>query len=75
MTQMKNWQVIYALTLVLVVSSAWAEEKKPVAGKPAACPKGCKTAQAPACSECCKECSSSCNSPSSSSAFRNIAST
>ena len=66
MTQMKNWQVIYALTLVLVVSSAWAEEKKPVAGKPAVCPKCCKTAQAPACSECCKECSSSCNSPSSS---------
>src|SRR5438132_9795050 len=66
MTQMKNWQLIYALTLVLIVSSACAEEKKPVTGKPGDCPKCCKTAQAPACSECCKECPRSCNSPSSS---------
>jgi hypothetical protein len=65
MTQMKNWQAIYALTLILIVGSAWAEEKKPSAAK-ATCPKCCAATQAAPCKESCKETCSSCSSPNSS---------
>ncbi len=64
MTQMKNWQAIYALTLILIVGSAWAEEKKPSAVK-ATCPKCCAATKAASCKECCQETCSSCSSPKS----------
>jgi|GEM_PF-2631655 len=80
MTQMKNWQAIYALTLILIVGSAWAEEKKP--SKPtgpvaimtwtqeekpskATCPKCCAATKAASCKECYQETCSSCSSPKS----------
>src|SRR5438132_11356519 len=58
MTLRKNWQLIYALTLVLVVGRTWAEEKKP--SKPATAPKCCAETQASPCPHgCAGKCGSS----------------
>jgi hypothetical protein len=66
MTLRKNWQLIYALTLALVVSRAWAEEKKAAPAKPTTAPKCCTEKSVSGCTRGCADKCSSCNAPKSS---------